>query len=93
MDHDTKAAIETLTKTVQDGFASVEKRFASLDERMEQGFAAVAEDLADTIPKPCTAKTSRSPSACRTSKREPLARRAIPSTYRSGSARHRCLIR
>ena len=47
MDHDTKAAIETLTKTVQDGFASVEKRFASLDERMEQGFAAVAEDLAD----------------------------------------------
>jgi tetrahydromethanopterin S-methyltransferase subunit G len=47
MDHDAKAAIETLTKTVQDGFASVEKRFASLDERMEQGFAAVAEDLAD----------------------------------------------
>jgi tetrahydromethanopterin S-methyltransferase subunit G len=47
MDHDTKTAIETLTKTVQDGFVSVEKRLASLDERMEKGFAAVAEDLPD----------------------------------------------
>lgn len=40
MDQETKAAFTQLTKTVHDGFAS-------LEERMEKGFAAVAQDIAD----------------------------------------------
>lgn len=40
MDQETKAAFAQLTKTVHDGFASLERR-------MENGFAAVAEDIAD----------------------------------------------
>lgn len=46
MDHDTKTAIETLTKTVRDGFAAVAKRFAAVEERMETGFAAVEKRFA-----------------------------------------------
>jgi tetrahydromethanopterin S-methyltransferase subunit G len=46
MDRDTEAAIETLTKIVQDGFANINKRFTSIETDMEKGFGALAEDIA-----------------------------------------------
>jgi hypothetical protein len=50
-----KDKIEQLTETVKAGFASLEQRFgdlekgfASLEGRVEKGFAAVAEDIEES---------------------------------------------
>jgi hypothetical protein len=40
-----KDKIDRLTETVKAGFANLETRSASLETRMEKGFAAVAEDI------------------------------------------------